>query len=337
MKNIILLTALLLFSCQPVETDYYGFPADFPELPNTGGRGQGEPLQGFGGAAGKNRQAHRQIIEISGKRPVILLHGNGGRASYWLNSEATGFSLYNGLKQKIYTDAHIWAVSYLGEPPLRDRSGPARKNMEDVRRFIDAVREYTGSEKVDIIALSLGAHMARGYILGLQADGSFDPQDRRLDAVGSMILISGANYGLGKLRDSDWNSRGPLFDDGRRYQYLQNNFTLFDGEVDLTPGDIHYYCLYARYDFPQALYEWAEGGHPLAPENTSRLGDADYFEIPPDYGGNEYYIARYDDPWYGSFERPNPYIALNHKYSSRDAQLFEDYIFPNLDLSAISR
>lgn len=329
---LVLLIPFALAACctPPDDGRLHGFPDDFPTLHNTGGQDAGKELAGFGGLTDRSRAENRHVVAESDKRVVVLLHGNGDSADYWTNDRPTGFCMYDGLRDKGYSDAHIWAVSYQGADGERDVHEPARTNIADVRRFIDAVIEYTDVDKVDLLGVSMGTHMSRGYVQGMQTDGSFDPDRRRMDRVGSMVLITGANYGLGDIDDKDWNSRGRLYDDGSRYPEVQNNLTLFDGQVNLTPGDIHYYCIYARYDFPQALYEWSGGGHPLEPENTSQLGDADYFEIPPDYGSQGFYRRRYSDPWHGSFDGPNPYIGRNHRMSARDKSIFEDYIYPQL-------
>ncbi|THB64448.1 MAG: hypothetical protein D6B26_04955, partial [Spirochaetaceae bacterium] len=256
------------------------FPADFPVITDQGGLGKGSAIGGFGGSTELDREQHRKEIQASGRRPVVLIHGNGTPSvvwqdAVWPGSEPVDFSIQKGLKEAGYPDSHIWALSYQGERGTLDgeraNMEPARSNIADVRAFIDAVLEYTGASQVDIIAVSMGCHMTRGYLLGFQADGSFNPSDRRLDKVAHAILVSGANYGLGRSNSEDWNSHGRLFSTDPAIAG-QNNFMLVDGQVDLTPGDVQYYTISAEYDFTQAMYEYTGGNHPLKPEHTSRLG-----------------------------------------------------------------
>lgn len=178
-----------------------GFPSDFPVLQDTGGLGSGTTLTGFGGNLSLDQAGNRAAVT---RNPVILLHGNGGSA----NSATWGWETFrNFLKAAGYNDSEIWAVSYLGENnSSADMSDPHRNNIEDVRRFIDAVIAYLGVTKVDIIGHSLGCGMARSYMLGLQTDGTWDNSKNRLDVVGTLVTLAGANYGLGPYSMSEFKT-----------------------------------------------------------------------------------------------------------------------------------
>ncbi len=312
------------------------FPTDFPVLEDEGGLGAGNPITGFGGDISINRRQHRSLLANSDKRPVVLLHGNGSPSDIWKRvlwpgTDDPGYSVYDGLRDAGYDDAHIWALNYQG--PQGTLSGarafdtPAKSNIEDVRAFIDAVLEYTGSDEVDIIAVSLGCHMARGYVLGLQSDGSFDPRERRLDKVASVVLISGANYGLGNVPMPDFASNSPLFASSTA-DGTQNSFMLIDGKLDLTPDEVDWFTLYPEYDFPQALYLASGGGHPLNPQHTSQLGDAPAFIIPPDYVGG-WYVNRSDagKQWYAD---PMRYLYANHVYGLFDRSIVQEQIVSHI-------
>ena len=312
------------------------FPADFPLIVDAGGLGNGNPIGGFGGDQNMNRSQHRQAIQESGSRPIILIHGNGTpsiiwKEAVWPEAEQTGFSVYQGLQQAGYGNTHIWALNYQGERGTLDgqraSSEPARSNIDDVRRFIDAVLDYTGAQKVDIIAVSLGCHMLRGYLLGLQSDGTFDPDARRLEKVENVVLLSGGNYGLGNSASADWDSGSSLFSIDPAANG-QNSFMLVDGEINMTPGDIHYFTIYPEYDFTQAMYRRTGGAHPLNPVHTSQLGDAEGFMIPHDYD-DSLYIDRstQGQQW---FSDPLAYLHTNHVHALFDARIFENYILPNL-------
>ncbi len=174
-------------------TTQTGFPADFPQLTNQGGPGQGQPLTGFGGDSSKDKAGNIAAVE---RVPVILIHGNGANAT----SAQWGWqTMKSMLKNAGYNDSEIWAVSYLGKDnSSADMNDPHRNNIEDVRIFIDAVIEYLNVEKVVLIGHSLGAGMIRAYMLGLNKFGSFDSNNTRYDKIAALITLAGGNYGLGR-------------------------------------------------------------------------------------------------------------------------------------------
>ncbi len=311
----------------------HGFPNDFPIIQNS--YDGNKPLFGEGGNSAKNKQEHQDEIASFGKNPVIFIHGNGGHYSNWTKEQGIGMPLKKFLLQQGYPQEAIWAFSYQGNSPTIPNGGnanqglsPARDSIKEIREFIDAVLAYTGASKVDLIAHSLGCHMARGYALGLTKDAPyFEPSLRRLNKIGSMILISGANYGLGTVfweEGSDWKSDGDLFKKG-----VQNNFTMFDEGVEVSPGTIHYYTIYAKYDYPQSTYITFGKGHPENPTNTSELaGSAGSFMIAPGYG-NTFPYSEEDKGSYADFGLP--YLDTNHVFQIIDPKIFEEHIYPNLN------
>jgi pimeloyl-ACP methyl ester carboxylesterase len=281
----------------PVDT---GFPDDFPILMDTGGSGNGSVLTGFGGL--QDQTATRAALDASSLRPIVFLHGNGGVAENWSVNSLGGAPGSQCLKDYLlnngYSEAHLWGVSYMGESPAGGDAQGVRSNIDDVRRFIDAVLEYTGAEKVAIIALSMGDQLARGYTLGFQSNGSFDTSDRRMEKVGSMILFSGGNYGLGSnVTDPDWDSNGSLWNLSEN-----NNFGRYDGATITAPGAIHYFSIFAEYDYPQRCYETYGAGatagltatQTTGTFNTSRLDDTDFLMLESDFGSYARYIDRSD-------------------------------------------
>jgi pimeloyl-ACP methyl ester carboxylesterase len=74
---------------------------------------------------------------------------------------------------------------------------PHRKNIEDVRSFIDQVIDYLDVPRVVLIGHSLGVGMVRGYLFGLDSDGTFKPSLLRVDKVAGLVGLAGGNYGLG--------------------------------------------------------------------------------------------------------------------------------------------
>jgi hypothetical protein len=209
-------------------------PADFPQLKDTGGMGEGEVMAAWGGDPGKDRKANRAALKHT---PVILIHGNGASA---YGNPIWGFmwdlkwdDTVKFLRSKGYNTSEIWAVSYLGQAPIMAQlSKPYTSNIDDVRSFIDAVRVYLGVQKVDLVAHSLGAVLARGYIAGLQRTGKWDDTKHRLDAVGAVVTLSGANYGFGH----DLDMYAAIVGEMLTGFPLEKNSHLFKGIKDDTPG-----------------------------------------------------------------------------------------------------
>ncbi len=199
-----------------------GFPGDFPEIVDSGGSGEGEPIQGFGGDTTTNRDGNRAALA---RRPVILLHGNGCNTE----DERYGFTdVRDMLLAAGYVPAEIWAPSYLGQQiSVAELPVPQRNNIEDVRHFIDAVLEYLDVPEVDVVAHSLGCGMINGYLRGLQPDGSFDADESRFDRVASVVCLSGALYGtgFGVAYEPEFNVLG---------SWVEDSLT-WDGTEDATP------------------------------------------------------------------------------------------------------
>ena len=114
---------------------------------------------------------------------------------------------------KGYNDAGIWAASYLGEGNNNTQHGAVvSQNLPNVRKFIDTVMDYLGTDKVDIIAHSIGVSLTIGYIKGFQEDGNWNYADNRLDKICTFVSLTGANYGLPRygINDGDY-TEGSVF------------------------------------------------------------------------------------------------------------------------------
>ena len=132
------------------------------------------------------------------REPVIFIHGNSDRASGGaLGGWAQTREQYINAG---YRNAELYATTY----------GPADFTMAEqyrhdadtlihIRQLIEAVLAYTGAEKVDIVAFSLGVTLARKAILGgaiTYSNPLIDlgaPLSNRID---TFIGIAGANQGL---------------------------------------------------------------------------------------------------------------------------------------------
>lgn len=192
----------------PILSPRNGYPGDFPELIDEGGFGIGKALFGFGGNTSKDQAGNRAAIKHI---PVILLHGNGTD----VNGNKFGMqTLKNFLISAGYNDSEIWAVSYLGaNPSFADLNNPHCNNINDVRKFIDAVITYLGVEKVAIIGHSLGAGMARAYLFGLIKGSSYTGYSSLLSRyynVAALITLAGGNYGLGDNSSNEFQTGSPF-------------------------------------------------------------------------------------------------------------------------------
>ena len=137
----------------------YRYPkCDGPDLQYAGGF---NPQVGFGGFGGGACTARRT--------PVIFVHGNGDRATNW-DSPVTGAivsytapvrSVYQEFKARGYSDCELFGVTYLSpdeqESPQANYHRPEKYGI--LIRFVEAVKSYTGKDRVDIVAHSMGVSM----------------------------------------------------------------------------------------------------------------------------------------------------------------------------------
>ncbi|HEX4251517.1 MAG TPA: alpha/beta fold hydrolase [Pseudonocardia sp.] len=83
--------------------------------------------------------------------PLVLLHGSGGNSAQWTSRIAE-------LTQRF----RVYAIDIVGEPGL---SAPARPPLDSDRyaRWLDAVLDSLGLDRVPIMAVSLGGWVALDY------------------------------------------------------------------------------------------------------------------------------------------------------------------------------
>jgi pimeloyl-ACP methyl ester carboxylesterase len=157
------------------------FPDHFPVIQNFY---LGKPVIGFGSDIGRVQHV-----------PVIFVHGNNdspfatacnpfGRIQAFAQ-----FFLDNG-----YRPSELWGLGYQGDQCdlLQDnthRSGVSHTTAAAVpilRKFVQAVLDFTGAKRVDIIAHSLGVTVAREWML----------QDNAYRKVRALVAIDGPNHGI---------------------------------------------------------------------------------------------------------------------------------------------
>jgi pimeloyl-ACP methyl ester carboxylesterase len=157
------------------------FPGHFPVIQNFY---LGKPVIGFGSDLGRVERV-----------PVIFLHGNNdtpfatfcnpfGRVQAFAQ-----FFLDNG-----YHPSELWALGYQGDQcdlaqdntHRSDISHTTTAAVPTLRQFVQAVLDFTGAKRVDIVAHSLGVTVAREWML----------QDNAYRKVRALVAIDGPNHGI---------------------------------------------------------------------------------------------------------------------------------------------
>jgi triacylglycerol lipase len=137
------------------------------------------------------------------RHPVIFIHGNSDRALAYGSATYTGWSAsINYFESQGYRARELYATTWGPANVLyTSQQYHSRANVMRVRKFIEAVKAYTGAAKVDIVAHSMGVTLARKAILGGYASDAADGGQYYVGAsltgsVDTFVGISGANRGL---------------------------------------------------------------------------------------------------------------------------------------------
>ncbi|HVE86804.1 MAG TPA: alpha/beta fold hydrolase [Myxococcales bacterium] len=153
---------------------------DFAKNPNS--------LPSFGGRSRSNEKLTRQ--------PVILIHGNADTAAGWNQAVAD-------YKKAGYKDSEIYVMSWGdGKVSSAGNNYHSEHYLREVRGFIQAVKDYTGADKVDVVGHSMGVTLARKAIKGGTGDdqaspgGTYDLGKPISDEVDTFVGIAGGNKGL---------------------------------------------------------------------------------------------------------------------------------------------
>ncbi|KAK0414941.1 hypothetical protein QR680_011685 [Steinernema hermaphroditum] len=139
------------------------------------------------------------------KEPVIFVHGNGDAALHTQAPLATGFSrsIQYFLEQN-YTSSELYATTWgdtWGSGNVLDSYNTMHtcSYLMTIRKFIESVLAYTGANKVDIIAHSVGVPLTRKAIKGgslIATDGNCSLGEPLSAKVDTFLGIAGPNYGL---------------------------------------------------------------------------------------------------------------------------------------------
>ncbi len=164
-----------------------------------GGFAPQAPFGGFGGGEGcQGKGTHT---------PVVLVHGNGDSAIGWDSpgplraGKPEHRSVYEELKTRGYSDCEIFGVTYLDPGKQEQEFSRTASNFhqpakyEVIWRFIQSVKAYTGSAKVDVVGHSLGASMSLAA-LDYYSDEKFGKDEKAWASVRRFINIAGGIRGL---------------------------------------------------------------------------------------------------------------------------------------------
>lgn len=149
----------------------------------------------YGGKASNSTPVTRQ--------PVIFIHGNSDKAVGYLGTTQSGWTgSLNHFHAQGYTEAELYAVTWGDANPLLSASQTHSKPvLERLRAFVEAVIDYTGASKVDIVTHSMGVTLMRKVIEGGWTNdpsngGSYNLGPSLSGQVDAFVGIAGANRGL---------------------------------------------------------------------------------------------------------------------------------------------
>ena len=144
----------------------------------------GKPVIGFGSDIGRVEHV-----------PVIFLHGNND-TPFTTSCNPFGriqafaqFFLDNG-----YSPRELWGLGYQGDQCDLQQDNTFRSGISHttaaavplLRQFVQAVLDFTGAKRIDIVAHSLGVTVAREWML----------QDNAFRKVRALVAIDGPNHGI---------------------------------------------------------------------------------------------------------------------------------------------
>jgi hypothetical protein len=222
------------------------FPADFPVGLDDS---TGKPWIGFGAAGPVERT------------PVIFLHGNNdtpfptGDPAGSCSSSRHIQAMAQYFSDSGYSPSELWALGYQGDqcdlmgqvtgivatdfsigadPTIRSSAAHTNAaNVPDLRKFVRAVRAYTGARQVDIVAHGMGVTLAREWIRQ-------DDAERR---VRRFVAIEGPNHGMitcSAAADNPWAMpyKGGYTPDSPVCQELGSPNTLFLSRLNRSHNQI---------------------------------------------------------------------------------------------------
>jgi hypothetical protein len=130
-----------------------GWSADFAAWLGSNGYAHLAANQGYGGGVG--------CVPSPDRDPLVFLHGNSNAAN------PTSMPAFRGkFGGEGYTSCDMYAITWLPQNANTGVNHFKGEYLALVRDFISAVLAYTGKEKVDVVAWSMGVDAGRKAIAG---------------------------------------------------------------------------------------------------------------------------------------------------------------------------
>ncbi len=153
-----------------------------------------------GDLAGGSFGGFASATDCAARQPVIFVHGNSDRA---LGGSMGGWQQsVDYFRSRGYRRAELYGTTYgPGSALFASQYYHSRENLFQIRLFIEAVLDYTGADKVDVIGHSMGVTISRKAIKGGWANDLLDGGDYYLgpaltNRVDTFVGIAGGNLGL---------------------------------------------------------------------------------------------------------------------------------------------
>lgn len=175
----------------------------------------------YGGWGGHEHHGTDSGVE---RTPIVFVHGN--------QRDACDFEEY-GLffRQRSYLGDELWAITFA-------EASPSHEEMcNQLESFVGRVREYTGADRVQVVAHSLGVTGVRYWLDRLD----------RYDWVDAFVGLAGANHGM--VLSSICADVGLTYQTYRSSEFLRADYRSFPDHPlaklneEETPGDLDYYTV----------------------------------------------------------------------------------------------
>jgi triacylglycerol lipase len=134
-------------------------------------------------------------------QPVIFIHGNADKAVGTSTGQTGWTESINYFTANGYKSSEVYAMTWgPSNALLSGHQYHSKEYLTRIRKFIEAVKAYTGASKVDIVGHSMGVTLARKAIKGgtasdLLAGGNYN-LGSPITYVDTFVGIAGANLGL---------------------------------------------------------------------------------------------------------------------------------------------
>lgn len=176
-----------------------GITSDFQSWLQSNGYGDYNFLRDDieGGSFGGKINTTDQIVN----QPVIFIHGNSDKALGDVFSQTGWTDSRDYFVSQGYNNAELYGFTWGPANAMQSANQyHSYEYLSQIRAFIQAVKEYTGASKVDIISHSMGVTLGRKAVKGGSgydaAIGNYDLGNSLTSSIDAFVGIAGANQGL---------------------------------------------------------------------------------------------------------------------------------------------